>query len=358
LDPLTHILTGACLGRAGLNRKTALATITLAISAEIPDVDVATLVKGPVVAFACHRGFTHTLLGVPFDAALTVGIVYVFWREFSRWNDRRKSRLNQHHEADVSPLPWEVPRWGLLFIYACIGALSHILLDFTNAYGVRPFAPFYGKWYSWDIVSIIEPLLWTVLVLGLVAPALFGLINEEIGARNQRQLRGRAGAIAALLFMVALWGVRDFEHRRAIGQLENFLYEGSAPLRASAYPYAMNPFQWHGVVETKDAFKLLPVDSLSGDVDPQGTDNTRYKPEETPVTLAAKKSYLGRAFLSWAQYPITETEEHTAPIHTYVVHFYDLRYAYPNQGRNTLIGRVDLDQNLNVTQECFGRSCK
>ena len=31
------------------------------------------------------------------------------------------------------------PRWGLLFLYACLAGLSHILLDFTNNYGVRPF---------------------------------------------------------------------------------------------------------------------------------------------------------------------------------------------------------------------------
>jgi len=346
------------MGRAGLNRKTALATITLAISAEIPDVDVAAFIKGPVVAFACHRGFTHTFLGVPFDAALTLGIVYVFWRLVSRWNNHRKSRLEQRDHAGSPPLPWEVPRWGLLFVYACIGALSHILLDFTNAYGVRPFSPFYGKWYSWDIVSIIEPLLWAALVVGLLVPTLFGLINEEIGARNRRQLRGRGGAIAALLFMAVLWGVRDFEHRRAIGLLENFLYEGAPALRVSAYPSSINPFQWHGVVETKDAFKLLPVDSLAGEADPEGTDSTRYKPEETDVTRAAKKSYLGRAFLGWAQYPIAETEEHTATAHSYTVRFYDLRYAYPNPGKTTLMGRVDLDQNLNVVRECFGGSCR
>jgi len=362
LDPLTHILTGACMGRAGLNRKTALATLTLAISAEIPDVDVVTLVKGPVVAFACHRGFTHTLLGVPFDAALALALVYLIWRQhllLARWRKRGKGlESEQAGEADSPPAPWQLPRWGLLFGYACIGALSHLLLDFTNNYGVRPFWPFYDRWYSWDIVFIFEPLLWVALILGLGAPALFGLVNEEIGGRGRRrQARGRGAAIAALLFIVALWAVRDFEHRRAVGLLKNFLYEGSPPLRASAYPYLLNPFQWHGVVETSDSFKLLPVDALSGEVDPQGIGRTRYKPEETPPIRAAKQSHLGRVFLSWAQYPIAETEEHSNPADAYTVHFYDLRYAYP--GRSTaLTGRVDLDQNLNVVRECFGRSCE
>jgi len=362
LDPLTHLLTGACLGRAGFNRKTALATLTLAISAEIPDLDVASLIKGPVVAFACHRGFTHTLLGVPFDAALTLALVYPLWRLYLgllRWRKSRKpAPPNSEHEAALPPAPSLAPRWGLLFIYGCIGALSHILLDFTNNYGVRPFWPFYSKWYSWDIVFIIEPLLWAALILGLVVPSLFGLIQDEITTSGKRrQFRGRPAAIAALLCMVALWGARDFEHRRAIGLLKNFLYDGAPPLRASAYPYPFSPFQWHGVVETKDDFRLLPVDSLAGEVDPQGTGRTRYKPEETPAAQAAKKSYLGRVFLGWAQYPIVETEAHADPAAAYTVRFSDLRYAYPNR-TTSLTGRVELDQKLNVVRQCFGRSCE
>ena len=78
------------------------------------------------------------------------------------------------------------PRWGLLFVYAYVAGLSHILLDFTNNYGVRPFWPFWEKWYSWDIVFIIEPLILVILGAGLVLPAYFGLINEEIAGRRKR----------------------------------------------------------------------------------------------------------------------------------------------------------------------------
>src|SRR5215471_1015340 len=104
------------MGRAGLNRKTALATLTLTLSAENPDVDVAMLVKGAVVAFACHRGFTHTLLGVPFDAALTLGLVYLLHRQsliVSRWWKQRKGRLPDETSEASPPAPWQVPRWGL-----------------------------------------------------------------------------------------------------------------------------------------------------------------------------------------------------------------------------------------------------
>jgi hypothetical protein len=78
----------------------------------------------------------------------------------------------------------------------------------------------------------------------------------------------------------------------------------------------------------------------------------RQKPEETPVTLAAKRSEVGRVYLDWAQYPVVETE----PIESgYIVRFWDLRYYDPNRTRgNLLSASVELDRNLNVVSEGFG----
>ena len=66
MEPVTHLLAGACLGRAGLNRKTGLATLTLVLAAEAPDLDVVAYFGGSVSGMAHHRGITHTLLGSPF----------------------------------------------------------------------------------------------------------------------------------------------------------------------------------------------------------------------------------------------------------------------------------------------------
>src|SRR3984893_11182648 len=52
LEPITHFLTGACLGRAGLNRKTALATLTLTLAAEAPDLDVLSGLGGAALSLA------------------------------------------------------------------------------------------------------------------------------------------------------------------------------------------------------------------------------------------------------------------------------------------------------------------
>jgi hypothetical protein len=88
----------------------------------------------------------------------------------------------------------------------------------------------------------------------------------------------------------------------------------------------------------------------------------RYKPEETPITLAAKKnSYAGRAFLDWAKYPITETEILEGSEEGYIVHFQDLRYlAVPavdggRRDRRSLLGAaVKLDKNLRVVGDVYG----
>jgi len=337
LEPLTHFLTGACLGRAGLNRKSALATLTVTLAAEAPDLDVLGDTRGEVFGFSHHRGFTHSFLGIGLVAALVVVFVHLIWRL------RGAKRKNPE-------LP---PRWGVLFGFAYLAGLSHILLDFTNSYGVRPFWPFSERWYSWDIVFIVEPIMWILLLGGLLIPTIFHLVNQEIGPRRKAPY-GQVGAALALLGVVALWGVRDFEHRHAVAALEARLYEGATPIRVSAYPVWGNPFRWNGVVETKDFFAILDVDSLTPEVDPGERAEIQYKPEETAVTLAAKKSHLGRVYLDWAQYPITETE--TLDLGKgYIVHFRDLRFADFNRTRRAVLSAsVELDEKLHVVDEQFG----
>jgi inner membrane protein len=329
------------MGRAGLNRHTALATLTLTLAAEAPDLDIiGGMVRGPAFGFAHHRGFTHSFVGILIDAVVVVGFVYLIWR------------LRGRKTKDPN-LP---SRWGLLFFYACLAGLSHILLDYTNNYGVRPFWPFSEKWYSWDIVFIFEPVMFAFLVLGLIVPSLFGLIDKEIGARR-RGPRGRVAATLALVGVVLLWGLRDYEHRRAVNALEARTYDGVDPLRVSAYPKWIDPFHWYGVVETPAFFALAPVDSLAPEVDPDGSLEIRYKPEETPVTLAAKKSYVGRVFLDWAQYPITESETLQPPRQGYNVVFVDLRFAgisiAGRSSRRALSQTVQIDSKLNVVGDVY-----
>jgi inner membrane protein len=330
------------MGRAGLNRQTALATLTLTLAAEAPDLDVLGSFGGRAFAFAHHRGFTHSFLGVPLVSVVVIAFVYLVWR------------LRGRKTSDPS-LP---PRWGVLFLFACLAGFSHILLDFTNNYGVRPFWPFSERWYSWDIVFIIEPLILLFLILGLIAPSIFALIDQELGARK-RGPRGRFAATLALIGIVLTWGVRDYEHRRAVNALESRDYNGIDPLRVSAYPKPIDPFHWFGVVEAPAFFALAPVNSLGPEVDPENRMEFRYKPNETPVSLAAKNSYIGRVFLDWAKYPITETEVLGDSEQGYIVRFQDLRFEQlPNvvtreRPRRVLAFAVKLNKDLHVVGDVY-----
>ncbi|HEU4417124.1 MAG TPA: metal-dependent hydrolase, partial [Candidatus Angelobacter sp.] len=340
LEPVTHILTGVCLGRAGLNRKTGLATLTLALAAEAPDIDSLSYIKGSVSGLQHHRGITHSFLGAPFVAALTLAIVYGVYR----W---MKSR------GRSPKLP---PDWKLLYLYALLGTLMHLFQDFTNNYGVRPFAPFNPKWYSWDIVFIVDPIMLVALFLGLVVPGLMALVTEEIGSRKP-QFKGRGGAIFALVCLALVILARDFEHRRAVNALNARSYHGEDPLRASAFPRPVNLFAWSGVVETRDFFELMPVDSQAGEVDPLNQAVTRYKPEETPASLAAKKSRLGQVYLDWAAYPVVTVEKLEGG--RYQAQFEDLRFESVEglalRRRPPLAGYVVLDPQLRVEEMFMGR---
>jgi inner membrane protein len=320
-----------------LNRKTSLATLTLVLASETPDLDIVTALGGSVAYLQHHRGITHSLLGAPFVAAGTLAMVYGIYRLLVArgWKPDRP------------------PRWRLLYLYALAAIFIHLFLDFTNSYGVRPFAPLNHAWYSWDILFIVDPIVLIALALAMAIPALLGLISEEIGARKTP--RGRTAAILALLCFAAVIYFRDFEHRRAVNLLKSVDYGDQDPLRASAYPTALSPFLWNGVVETRDFFESTEVNPRTGQLAPDDTHVRRPKPEETPVTLAARKSWLGRVYLDWAQYPVVDVEP-LSDSKGYKVRFIDLRFdriSSPGQPP-PLAGYVFLDSKLRVVDMYVG----
>jgi inner membrane protein len=333
LEPITHFLTGACLARAGFNRKTALATATMTLAAEAPDLDVFSSFKGPVYGFAHHRGFTHSFLGLFLVSAVVVGFVYLLW-------------ILRGRKTNIPDLPL---RWGLLFVFAYVAGLSHILLDFTNNYGVRPFWPFFEKWYSWDVSFILEPPLFLFLIAGLLLPLFF--------SRGKPAPRGSTAARLALLCVIALWAVRWQEMYRIERALKQQHFDSETPLRVSAYPYWTHAprwliaMRWSAVVETSKSFITSDVNPSTGVLDPAAL-TVLPKPPETPATLAAKRSYLGRVYLDWARYPlITESSEGQDSI----VYFQDLRFGYRGLRRNSILSAsVKLDSNLRVVGEAMG----
>src|SRR5664279_3519257 len=139
MEPITHFMTGACLARAGFNRKAAYATLAMVLAAEAPDLDMLWAADGPIATFQHHRGITHTLLGLPFEGLVVIGAVWLI----HRWRIRRSSDTpataavphssNQPNDQPIArPLTAAPVRWGLLYGFSLIALLSHILLDWTN----------------------------------------------------------------------------------------------------------------------------------------------------------------------------------------------------------------------------------
>jgi inner membrane protein len=308
MEPLTHFLTGACIGRAGFNRKTAYATVTAVLAAEAADLDILWSFAGPVEELKHHRGITHTFLGAPFVAAAAVGAVWLF----HRWRTARRRRRSGIPSPSRAPAPQSnslapPAHWGWLYAAALVAALSHILLDWTNNYGVRPFFPFNPRWYAGSIVFIAEPVLWGLFFLALVMPWLFGLTDREIGVRR-KSFRGQGWAIFALTGMVLVWCWRWTEHEKGLAMIAHTQVAAEPVLRVALEPYPINPYRWHAVLETRNFYQTAELNTWNpaspGAIasDP-GTD-ILYKPADDPAVQAAKQTLLGRVYLDWGTWAV------------------------------------------------------
>ena len=80
MDNLAHTLVGAALARAGLDRVSPLATPTLVIGANLPDLDVLAGFSGGLSYLDYHRGITHSVIGLVCQAPLLAGAMLVVAR--------------------------------------------------------------------------------------------------------------------------------------------------------------------------------------------------------------------------------------------------------------------------------------
>jgi inner membrane protein len=353
MEPVTHFLTGACIGRAGLNRKTAYATLAAVLAAEAADMDIFWSLRGPVEELKHHRGITHTFLAAPVVAGVIVGVVAILhlWRE-----PRRRRRLAAMNLAPGAPVPKKLQpqaiRWTWLYATALIAALSHLLLDWTNNYGLRPFYPFNPRWYAGSFVFIAEPILWALLLVAMIAPALSGLIGGEIGARD-KPFQGRGWAIFALVGMLVVWTIRWAEHRQALALVANVQIGTEPAKRVAAQPYPVNPFRWHIIEETEDFYQTAEVDTRTGDIESDGQRDVLFKPPATPAVEAAKRTALGQVYLDWGRWavvrdlgqePVQGMDPPQLPPNRQwtTVEFTDLRFDYSYLGTGRAAGRNPL----------------
>lgn len=183
MDNITHALAGCLMGAGALaamaRRGTAITptirrtTIAVGmVTAEFPDSDLVysgdLLGMGQLAYPLHHRGHTHTVV----FALLSAVAIWAVARAMSR----------AARDREVS---------GVLLWLALAGTLSHLVLDWTNNYGVHPWWPVYRGWFYGDAIFIVEPWLWVValpplyfLAVGRVTRALFVLAALAILAAS------------------------------------------------------------------------------------------------------------------------------------------------------------------------------
>jgi len=300
MDPLTHSATGLFLGRAGLDRFTPYAPWILVLAANAPDIDIVTLAGGQLNYLNYHRHLTHSLAAMPLLALLPVVLVRLCARR---------------------PL-----RWLGAYAISLAGVASHLLLDYTNAYGIPLLLPFSSRWLRLDLTSLVDLWIWAALLAAFAGPVLVRLVNAEIGARSSGATRGFA--IFALLFLLLYNGGRAVLHARAVAVMNARIYSGSAPWRVAALPGPVNPLAWRGLVETADSYIVLDVNLLE-EFRPSGA--VFYKAEPAPAVEAANRTAVFRDFFKFSQFPLERATPLSDPEGATRVEAMDIRFGTPDR---------------------------
>jgi inner membrane protein len=329
MDNVTHSLTGLALARAGFNRLSPRATLLLLLSANAPDIDILAAPFGALRYFEAHRGYTHSLFLLPIMAAISVLVTYVIYRE--KPSDPRETVL--------------------AWLLACAGVVSHLLLDWTNSYGVRLLLPFSSRWFALDLNSLTDGIFISALAVAAIWPLFSRLVGGEIGER--RVSKGQATAIAVLAFFLVLDFGRVLMHARAVAQLSSRLYDGAVPATVAALPSAVNPFHWTGIVETPNSFRSIDIDYLHN-TEPQAGP-VFYKRPFDPVSDAVRNTPPFHYLQYFSRFPIWSAEQVTLPSGSATrIDLTDLRFGAPGVGSFHCVGLVNTDGNVLLSVFTFG----
>jgi inner membrane protein len=218
MDPLSHLLAGGAAAYALSGRTLGRRAVAIgAVAALLPDVDFAIRsASDPLLAIEHHRGFTHSLMFMPLGGMVAA----------VPWLAVRRLRA----------------RVGPVLLAAFAGYASHAPLDAATTYGTQLFWPFSSYRVGLDWVSIIDPVVTTVLLVGVLA----ALVR-----------RSRTGALAALALVVAYIGIGAVQRERAIGAQARIAAErGHQPQRGDAYPTFANQIVWRSLYQAGDSLYL------------------------------------------------------------------------------------------------------
>lgn len=282
------------LSRAGLNKRTALATSTLVIANNLPDIDVGVFATS-TLAMSFRRGWTHGVLAqLTLPIALT-GAMLVYDR--FRANGPRGQRANGDSHEVVRP--------GQLLLLSYLGVFLHVFMDFCNSYGVRLLMPFSDRWFYGDALYIVDP--WLYLALGL---------GWWMAKTNPRP--ARIGVTIAAIYVMTMLASNVVARREVASGLVRA--GRGAESKFMVTPVIVNPFKREVIVDVGDRYEKgnlwfdpLPHFRPAGFGIAKGLD----QPEVQPALQLPR----ARAFLRWSRFPFVQVDPAGA------VWINDYRYA-------------------------------
>lgn len=366
MDNLAHSLVGAWMAEAGLKRTTPLATATLVIGANLPDVDAFVTFAGSDASLYWRRGWTHGVLALTLWPFVLTGLM-LLWDRFVR----------RRGHPDLPPA-----RFGPLLVCSALSVLSHPALDWLNTYGVRLLMPFDGTWFYGDTLFIIDPWVWLLagasvvmadartrgsvagwLVLGAATTALVifpgfvpwpakGLWAVGVAAIVWLRLRGtrvlsaqRVATVCGVALVLYLGAILVGSQVAAPGAVAWLRAQGVSVERAISAPVAANPFVRDIIVLAPDRYHFVSADFLASREERfRLTDPSQPRePRPGPVIQAALAAPELRGLANWLRLPTFQVE---ALPDGWRVTINDVRYSRMERSAALGAAWVELDREL------------
>jgi inner membrane protein len=299
MENLTHTLVGLMMARCGLEKTTVRGAGMMMLAANAPDVD-AVFWFNRLHYLDYHRSYTHSFACAPLVALLPMALARA---QFS-WKS---------------------------YASAIAGVLSHLLLDFTNPYGIQLLLPFSHRRLMLDITNIADLWIWTILFIGLLAPwfgKTFGKMLAKMldrGAGAIRSPRARWAGIA-LVALVTYEGGRFAMHEKAVEMLASRTFRGAAPTQVIAVPADfIHPARWKGIARSPGYVTIVPLNVQDGYDASQELTYEDSAPGD--VIAAARRLPEFQTMIRFSQAPFWKA---TPVAGGTLVELMDLRYGTPD----------------------------
>jgi membrane-bound metal-dependent hydrolase YbcI (DUF457 family) len=350
MEPLTQAVAAITFSRLSLAPMSRRDILLFIVAFLVPDVDRLSSLFGAGAFLRFHRTLLHSLPDA-FLLALILAAAAVLLPS------KKKS----------------TPRltFARAFLISCLGLAGHIVLDLCDPVGAQLFWPIRAKWYAWDLAAMLDPWILLALICFLGLGWVLKIAGEEISSESESatlsNIWPRRWAAIAVLALVAYFTARGALHHRALQLLAAPTYSDQIPVAMAAFPSAVSPFDWRGVVSTRDFINELDVPLRpSGAFDPS-TAIAHPKPEPSPALDRALQAPPAKEFLRYAKFSLANVEpaeineegsseaasapnsaaERSGDKNT-VIQLRDLRFPQSLRSPNNLILIVELDAQQNI----------